>query len=247
MVRPVPQIVAFGGGGLLDGGRQPAARRLRPRAHRRERPKVCFLPTASRRRRPLHRALLPRVLAGALRAVARLAVPPRQGRRARLRPRRAPARPGPHLRRRRQRRLAARRLARARPRRGAARVLAARHRPVRPERRLAVLVRRGGHRVPRPAAARAAGLGLLPYSNCVHYDGEPARRDELPRSSSPTGMAPGYAAERRRGAALRAATTLRARRLLAAEGAAPTGSRTVGGEPLGGRAAGPLARRARAR
>ena len=44
----MPQIVAFGGGGLLDGGRQPAARRLRARADRQSSArKVCFVPTAS--------------------------------------------------------------------------------------------------------------------------------------------------------------------------------------------------------
>ena len=40
---------------------------------------------------------------------------------------------------------------------------------------------------------RVAGLGLLPYSNCVHYDGEPARRESYHRFLS-EGMAPGYAA-----------------------------------------------------
>ena len=40
---------------------------------------------------------------------------------------------------------------------------------------------------------RVAGLGLLPYSNCVHYDGEPARRESYHRFLS-DGMAPGYAA-----------------------------------------------------
>ena len=40
---------------------------------------------------------------------------------------------------------------------------------------------------------RVPGLGLLPYSNCVHYDGEPARRDSYRRFLS-EGMAPGYAA-----------------------------------------------------
>jgi dipeptidase E len=40
---------------------------------------------------------------------------------------------------------------------------------------------------------RVAGLGLLPYSNCVHYDGEPARRDSYHRFLS-EGMPPGYAA-----------------------------------------------------
>jgi dipeptidase E len=40
---------------------------------------------------------------------------------------------------------------------------------------------------------QVAGLGLLPYSNCVHYDGEPGRRDAYHRFLS-AGMAPGYAA-----------------------------------------------------
>ncbi len=38
------------------------------------------------------------------------------------------------------------------------------------------------------------GLGLLPYSNCVHYDAEPARRQEYHRFVG-DGMRPGYAAE----------------------------------------------------
>jgi peptidase E len=38
------------------------------------------------------------------------------------------------------------------------------------------------------------GLGLLPYSNCVHYDAEPARRAEYRRFVA-DGMLPGFAAE----------------------------------------------------
>jgi dipeptidase E len=38
------------------------------------------------------------------------------------------------------------------------------------------------------------GLGLLPYSNCVHYDAEPARREEYHRFVA-AGMLPGYAVE----------------------------------------------------
>ena len=41
---------------------------------------------------------------------------------------------------------------------------------------------------------RAEGLGLLPWSNCVHYDGEPERR-EVYLQSIENGMVPGYAAE----------------------------------------------------
>jgi dipeptidase E len=38
------------------------------------------------------------------------------------------------------------------------------------------------------------GLGLLPYSNCVHYDAEPERRAEYHRFVA-DGMRPGFAAE----------------------------------------------------
>jgi dipeptidase E len=38
------------------------------------------------------------------------------------------------------------------------------------------------------------GLGLLPYSNCVHYDAEPARRAEYHRAVA-DGMRPGFAVE----------------------------------------------------
>jgi len=41
---------------------------------------------------------------------------------------------------------------------------------------------------------RIEGLGLLPWSNCVHYDGEPARRDAYLEAVL-DGMAPGYAAQ----------------------------------------------------
>jgi len=43
-----------------------------------------------------------------------------------------------------------------------------------------------------PRAVR--GLGLLPYSNCVHYDAEPARRDEYHRAVS-EGMSAGFAVQ----------------------------------------------------
>jgi dipeptidase E len=45
-----------------------------------------------------------------------------------------------------------------------------------------------------PRAVR--GLGLLPYSNCVHYDAEPARRAEYHRFVA-DGMPPGFAVEDR--------------------------------------------------
>jgi dipeptidase E len=47
---------------------------------------------------------------------------------------------------------------------------------------------------------RVDGLGLLPWSNCVHYDGESCRRSAY-LDAVVDGMAPGYAAED--GAALR--------------------------------------------
>jgi dipeptidase E len=41
---------------------------------------------------------------------------------------------------------------------------------------------------------RVRGLGLLPYSNCVHYDAEPARRAEY-HSLIGEGMRPGFAVD----------------------------------------------------
>jgi dipeptidase E len=43
-------------------------------------------------------------------------------------------------------------------------------------------------------AERVTGLGLLPHSNCVHYDAEPERRDTFRRLVD-EGMTPGYAAD----------------------------------------------------
>ena len=82
------------------------------------RPRVCFLPQRQRRRRPLHRPLLPSLRGRALRGLAPVAVPARAGA---GRAARAPALPGPDLRRRRQRHQPDRRLARARDRRDPAR------------------------------------------------------------------------------------------------------------------------------
>jgi peptidase E len=44
------------------------------------------------------------------------------------------------------------------------------------------------------AARSVRGLGLLPYSNCVHYDAEPERRAEYRRLIG-DGMCPGFAVE----------------------------------------------------
>lgn len=46
------------------------------------------------------------------------------------------------------------------------------------------------HGAPRPVR----GLGFLPYSNCVHYDAEPARRAEYHRAVA-DGMCGGFAAD----------------------------------------------------
>lgn len=46
------------------------------------------------------------------------------------------------------------------------------------------------HGAPRPVR----GLGLLPYSNCVHYDAEPARRSEYHQFVA-AGMCAGFAVE----------------------------------------------------
>ena len=46
------------------------------------------------------------------------------------------------------------------------------------------------HGAPEPVA----GLGFLPYSNAVHYDGEPARRGAYHRFLD-EGMRPGYACQ----------------------------------------------------
>jgi dipeptidase E len=39
------------------------------------------------------------------------------------------------------------------------------------------------------------GLGLLPHSNCVHYDGEPARREEYRAAVGRGDVSPGYGAD----------------------------------------------------
>jgi dipeptidase E len=44
------------------------------------------------------------------------------------------------------------------------------------------------------SARPVRGLGLLPYSNCVHYDAEPIRRAEFHRCVA-SGMRPGYAVD----------------------------------------------------
>ena len=157
-----------------------------------ERPKVCFLPTASGDADHYIVRFYRHFSAGALRAVARVAVPPRL---RRARAARAPARAGPHLRRRRLRALDARRVARARARRRAARGVGGRRRDVRPERRLAVLVRAGADRVPRraePPPWPGSACSRAP-TRCTTTRSRGGGRSTTPRSRA--GMAPGWAAD----------------------------------------------------
>lgn len=76
------------------------------------------------------------------------------------------------------------------------------------------------------APRRVAGLGLLPFSNCVHYDAEPERREEYRRFVG-DGMRPGYAADD--GAALH----FRGRRLAEVVSSRPN-ARAFRVEPAGG-------------
>src|SRR3954463_7953145 len=88
MAARTPQIVAFGGGGFSMEAGNPLLDDYVLSLTGAERPRVCFLPTASRapevlfpadpigRRRPLRRALLPD-LRRRLRSQSRLAVPAR--------------------------------------------------------------------------------------------------------------------------------------------------------------------------
>ncbi len=77
------------------------------------------------------------------------------------------------------------------------------------------------------APRQVQGLGLLPYSNCVHYDAEPARREEYHRFVG-DGMRPGFAVED--GVALH----FRATRLTAAVSSRSDG-RAFRVRPAGGR------------
>ena len=153
----------------------------------RERPEGLLPAVGERRRRPLHRALLPRTSrpSAASRRTSRCSAASAGS----ARPARAPARPGPDLRRRRQRHQPARRVAGPRRRRGAARGLGARRRAVRAERRLAVLVRRGGHRLPRRArAGRRPGPAPVLQHRPLR---RASRRAAAPTTGrSPTGCAP---------------------------------------------------------
>src|SRR4051794_17417622 len=79
------------------------------------------------------------------------------------------------------------------------------------------------------APRRVEGLGLLPYSNCVHYDAEPARRVEFRRFIG-DGMCPGYAADD--GAALHFQGTRLERVVTSRPGARAFRVEPAGGEVL---------------
>ena len=91
------------------------------------------------------------------------------------------------------------------------------------------------------APTRVEGLGLLPHSNCVHYDGEPERRAEYRRFVG-DGMRAGYAAEDGVGAALRRRATCTASSPRAPAARVPR-RRPRGRDRGGGAAAGRRARR----
>ena len=200
---------------LLDGERQLAARRLRALADcARPRPRVCFLPTASgdadhyvvrfyRRFSPgceaSHVSLFRRDqgtggveddLASHLLSQDLIYVG------------------GGNV------REHARRVARPRSRHDPAQGVAPRHRAVRTvgRDRCAGSSRRSAPSTAHPRPVR--GLGLLPYSNCVHYDAEPARRAEYHRAVA-DGMRAGLRRRGRRRRCTSAARCLRAGRQLA--------------------------------
>jgi peptidase E len=79
------------------------------------------------------------------------------------------------------------------------------------------------------APRRVQGLGLLPYSNCVHYDAEPERRAEYHRFIG-DGMTAGYAADD--GAAMHFLDTELERVLSCRSGAGAYRVTIAGGEVL---------------
>ena len=194
------QIVAFGGGGFSMDAGNPLLDDYVLRLTGVERPRVCFVPTASGDADHYIVRFYRTFAAFGCEPQPPLALPPRSHRGDR-RPRRAPARAGPHLRRGRLGHQPAGRLARARDRRRAGRGVAARRRALRAERRLAVLVLRGGDRLPRRAAGGrgprpAAALQLRALRRrAVPAPGVPALR--------PRRHVRGLRGRRRRRAALR--------------------------------------------
>ena len=198
---------------LLDGGWEPAARRLRARrSPERERPKVCFVPTASGDA-DHYVVRFYRTFSARCERQPRLAVPPRPGAgavegdlEAHLLAQDLIYVGGGSV----VRLLGAWRAhgldASCAAHGGAASCCAA------CQRRLAVLVPGGRDRVPRRADEVVRGLGLLPHSNCVHYDGEPERREEYRRFVG-DGVHARLRRRRRRRAALRRARAAARRQL----------------------------------
>ena len=193
---------------VLDGERQPADGRLRPLPDRQGAAAGLLPALGERRRRPLHRPLLPRVRGRPCGGLAHLAVPaPPQP----ARPARAPALPGPDLRGRRQPRQPARGLAGPRPRRDPRRGLGARRRPLRPLSRRALLVHRRPERLQRPA-----GTGRGPRSPALELHRALRRGARAPhgvRAPAGGGDAAGIRGRGRGGPALPRALAARRRRL----------------------------------
>ena len=158
-----PQIVAFGGGGFSMEPGNPLLDDYVLGLTGVERPRVCFVPTASGDA-DHYIVRFYRAFAGVdLRAVARLAVPARQAAAGST-----ATSPATCSRRTSSTSAAAASCrcsasgARTASTRSCASAWQRGRRPVRPERRLAVLVPGGAHRVPRRARRRIEGLGLLP-------------------------------------------------------------------------------------
>ena len=193
------RIVAMGGGGFSAPPGDPSLDRYVLEVARVPHPRICLLPTAGGDAEDQIRRFYAAFRHLALRADAPVAVPARRraGRRCR-----GAARPGRALRGRRQHAQPAGGLAGARGRRDPARGLGARHRPVRDQRGVDVLVRgRRDDLVRRSAAGARAGaaageqLGPLP-----RRAGAPAL---LPRGDPQRGGAAGLGRGRRRRAAVR--------------------------------------------
>ena len=190
------QIVALGGGGFSMEAGNPLLDDYVLGLTGSERPRVCFLPSASGDA-DHYIVRFYQAFAGPLRGVARVALQARGQRR----PARAPALPGPHLRRGGQRGEPARRVARARPRRRDARGVGGGRGALRRLGRLALLVRRGHHGLPRPA--RALPRPRPPRMQQHRPLRRRARaRGRLPRRA-PQGDAPRVRGGRRRRAAFR--------------------------------------------
>ena len=213
------QIVSFGGGGFSMEAGQPAARRVRARAHRQGAAEGLLPALGQRRRRPLHRPLLPPLL-------RRRAASPRTCRCSGASGR--PAEPREHL------------LAQDLIYVGGGSVtsLIGVWRAHGIDEILRECWERGvvlcglsagslcwfaeGVSTFHGPAQRTEGLGFLPWSNTVHYSSEPRRREALFEWLR-EGMAPGLRGRRRRRASFRRRGRRPGGRLAPAT-RAPTGS-----------------------